>query len=110
MVNEQWLRFDFFEEEKKNFARIFFYGCVRQNQRFSLSLARVDRQRGRLLSPLSADLAEILRGKQARVWLWMMQILLGHVEVRGASVEKPSKTDDFRRFWPGLTDAKIVGF
>ena len=22
-----------------------------------------------------------------------------------AAVEKPSKTDDFRRFWPGLTDA-----
>ena len=50
---------------------------------FAVFLARVDGLRGRLLGPLWADPAEILRGKRARVWLRMMQILLGHVEVRG---------------------------
>ena len=48
---------------------------------FRCFLARVDGLRGRLLGPLWADPAEILRGKRARVWLLMMQILLGHVEV-----------------------------
>ena len=64
--------------------------------------------RGRLLGPLWAEPAEILRGKRARVWLRMMQISLGRVELRGRSgrktVKKGSKTDDFRRFWPGLPD------
>ena len=45
-------------------------------------MVELARRRGRLLGPLWADLAEILRGKHARVWLRMMQILLGHVEVR----------------------------
>ena len=62
-------------------------------------------RRGRLLVPLWADLAEILRGRRARVWLRMMRISLGRVEVRGSSgrktVKKASKTDDFRRFGPG---------
>ena len=63
---------------------------------------------GRLLGPLWADPDEILRGRRARVWLWMMQISLGWVELRGCSgrktEKKASKTDDFRRFWPGLPD------
>ena len=85
MLNEHSLRLGFLKKKLFFFARIFFYGCVHQNQRFSLFLALVDRQHGRLLGPLLADLAEILRGKRARVWLRMMQILLGHVEVRGRS-------------------------
>ena len=68
-------------------------------------MAELAPRRGRLLGPLWADLAEILRGKRARVWLRMMRISLGRVEVRGSSgqktVKKASKTDDFRRFGPG---------
>ena len=52
-----------------------------------------------LLSPLWANPAEILRGKWARIWLRMMQILLGTSRHVGASVEKPSKTDDFGPFF-----------
>ena len=71
-------------------------------------MAELAPRRGRLLGPPWADPAEILRGKRARVWLRMMQISLGRVELRGRSgrktVKKGSKTDDFRRFWPGLPD------
>ena len=74
---------------------------------FRCFLARVARRRGRLLGPLWADPAEILRGKRARVWLQMMQISLGHVEVHGSSGQKTGKifsqTDDFCRFWLGLS-------
>ena len=52
---------------------------------FCCFLARVDGLRGRLLGPLWADPAEILRGKRARVWLLMMEILLGYFEVRSSS-------------------------
>ena len=52
---------------------------------FRCFLARVDRRRGRLLSPRWADPTEILRGKPARVWLLMMEILLGYFEVRSSS-------------------------
>ena len=87
MLNGHSGRFDFLKKRKFFFARIFFYGCIRQNLIFAgfgpgSQVARVDGLRGRLLGPLWADLAEILRGKHARVWLRMMQILLGHVEVR----------------------------
>ena len=79
-----------------------------KNRRFSPVLARVARRRGRLRGPLWADLAEILRGERARVWLLAMRISFGRVELRGRSgqktVKKASKTDDFRRFWPGLPD------
>ena len=80
--------FDFLKKKIKIFARIFFYGCVRQKLIFAgfgpgSQVARVDGLRGRLLGPLWAYPAEILRGKPARVWLRMMQILSGHVEVRG---------------------------
>ena len=83
-------RIRFFEKKNFFFARIFFYGCVRQTLIFAgfgpgSQVARVDGLRGRLLGPLWADLAEIFRGKRARVWLRMMQILLGHVEVRRRS-------------------------
>ena len=64
---------------------------------------------GRLLGPLWADPAEILRGKWARVWLQMMQISLGNVEVHESNgqitAKKLAKTDDFCRFWLGLPDA-----
>ena len=52
---------------------------------FLCFLAQVARRRGQLLGPLWADLTDILRGKPARVWLRLMQILLGHVVVRGRS-------------------------
>ena len=69
---------------------------------FCWFLGRVDGLHGRLLGPLWADPAEILRGKHARVWLRMMQILLGHVEVR---VPRSPST---RATWePGPKPAKI---
>ena len=40
---------------------------------------------GRLLGPPWADLAKILGGRGARVWLQMIQISLGCVEVRERS-------------------------
>ena len=88
MVNRHSGGFDFLKKKFDIFTRIFFYGCVRQKLIFAgfgpgSQVARVDGLRGRLLGPLWANLAEILRGKRARVWLRMMQILLGHVEVRG---------------------------
>ena len=52
--------------KKKFFRENFFYGRVCQNPRFSLFLALVHWQRGRLLGPLEADPTEILRGKRAR--------------------------------------------
>ena len=80
-----------------------------KNQRFSLFLAPVAQRRGRLLGLLWADLPEILRGKRTRVWLQLMQISLGHVEVQGSSGQitgkKFTKTDDFCHFWLGLPDA-----
>ena len=63
---------------------------------------------GRFLGPLWANQAKILHGRGARVWLRMMQISLGWVELRRRSDQKPekvSKTDNFRCFWPGLPDS-----
>ena len=104
VVIEHCAGFDFLKKFFSFFARIFFYGCVRQKLIFAgfgpgSQVARVDGLRDRLLGPLWANLAEILRGKRARVWLRMMQILLGHVEVRGRSSWKTGKkTVKNRRF------------
>ena len=65
---------------------------------FAVFLARVARRRGRLRGPLWADLAEILRGDWARVWLLTMRISLGRVEVRGRSGRKRIKIDGICRF------------
>ena len=46
---------------------------------------------GPLLGPRWADWAEILRGKQARVWLRMIQISLGWVELRGGRGQNTEK-------------------
>ena len=75
---------------KKKFffsARIFFYGCVRQKLIFAVfgPGSQVDRQCSRLLGPLWANLAEILRGEQARVWQQMIGISLMCFTVRGRS-------------------------
>ena len=88
MLNGHRAGFDFLKKKIFFFARIFFHRGFRQDLIFAgfgpcSQVARVDGLRGRLLGPLWANLAEILRGKRARVWLRMMQILLGHVEVRG---------------------------
>ena len=82
--------FDFLKKKVKIFARIFFYGCVRQKLIFAgfgpgSQVARVDGLRGRLLGPLWANLAEILRGKRARVWQQMIGISLMCVDVRRRS-------------------------
>ena len=72
-------------------------------------MAPVAPRRGRLLGPLWADPDEILRGRRARVWLWMMRISLGWVELCGCSgrktEKKASKTDDFFHSWPGSPDS-----
>ena len=66
-------------------------------------MAELAPRRGQLLGPQWADLAEILRGKRARVWLRMMQISLGWVELCGRSGQKTEKkTVKNRRFWPVL--------
>ena len=54
-------------------------------------MAELAPRRGPLLGPLWADWAEILRGKRARVWLRMIQISLGWVELRGGSGQKTEK-------------------
>ena len=73
-----------------------------KSRRFSLFLARVPRWYGRFLGHWRDDLAEIVRGKRAGVWLQMMQISSGCVVICGAAAEKPSKIDDFCCFWPPL--------
>ena len=67
-------------------------------------MAELAPRRGPLLGPRWADWAEILRGKQARVWLQMIQISLGWVEVGRHSGQKTEKNVKNRRFWPGLPD------
>ena len=63
VLNEHSLGFDFLRKFFFLVARTFFYGYVRQNPRFpSFVLVLVDRQHDRLLGPLVADPAEILRG------------------------------------------------
>ena len=59
-------------------------------------------RRGQLLGPLWADGAEILCGKRARVWLQMIQISLGWVELRGSSGQKTEKMVKNWRFSPVL--------
>ena len=54
-------------------------------------MAELAPRRGPLLGPRLADWAEILRGKRARVWLRMIQISLGWVELRGGSGQKTEK-------------------
>ena len=54
-------------------------------------MAPVAPRRGRLLGPLWADPDEILRGRRASVWLRMMRISLGWVELRGCSGRKTEK-------------------
>ena len=71
-------------------------------------MAELAPRRGPLLGPRWVNWAEILRGKRARVWLRMMQISLGHVEVPGRISWKTIKTDDFGRFSPGLTDGARI--
>ena len=61
----------------------------RQMVWFSPFLTRVGQHCGWLFSPLWANLAEILRGERARVWLQTMRISLGCV--RGSSGWKPDK-------------------
>ena len=56
---------------------------------------RVGRHCGRLLGPLWADLAKILRDERARVWLWTMRISLMCIDVRGRT---GWKTFENRRF------------
>ena len=94
------LGFIFWRKKFFFFRRIFSYGYVRQKLIFAVfgPGSQVDRQRSRLLGPLWADLTEILRGKRARVWLRMMQILLGHVEVRGRISWKTIKNRRFSLF------------
>ena len=65
-------------------------------------MAELAPRRGPLLGPRWADRAEILRGKQARVWLLAMQISLGWVELRGSSGQKTKKTVKNWRFLPVL--------
>ena len=65
-------------------------------------MAELAPRRGPLLGPRWADWAEILRGKRARVWLRMIQISLGWVELRGAAAEKPKKRVKNWRFSPVL--------
>ena len=43
---------------------------------FAVFLASVTQLCGQLLRCLLADLVEILGGKWARVWLWMIQIFM----------------------------------
>ena len=69
-----------------------------KNRQFSPFLARVAQQCGQLLGCLRADLAEILSGERARVWLWMIQILLGCDKVCGSSSWKTGKNWQFSRF------------
>ena len=66
-------------------------------------MAELAPRRGRMLSPLWADLAEILRGRRAWVWLRMMRISLGWVEVCGCSGRKTEKSVKNRQFLPFLT-------
>ena len=65
-------------------------------------MAELAPRRGRLLGPQWADLAEILRGKRARVWLRMIQILSGWDELRGSSGRKTEKMVKNWRFSPVL--------
>ena len=65
-------------------------------------MAELAPRRGQLLGPQWADLAEILRGKRARVWLRMMQISLGWVELCRRSGQKTKKRVKNRRFSPVL--------
>ena len=52
---------------------------------FSLFLARISQRNGQLLGCLWVNLAEILGGEWARVWLWTIQILLKCDKVCGSS-------------------------
>ena len=69
-------------------------------------------RRGPLLGPRWADRAEILRGKQARVWLLAMQISLGWVELRRSSGQKTEKNGQklaiFAGFGPGSPTARPI--
>ena len=76
-----------------------------KNRWFSPFLTRVDRGRGQLLGPLWADPAEILRGKQARVWLLMIGISLMCVKVQGRS---GWKTDVFVVFFPDWPTLRLI--
>ena len=75
-------------------------------------MAELAPRRGQLLGPQWADLAEILRGKRARVWLRMMQISLGWVELCGRSGQKTEKKRQkptiFAGFGPGCPTARTI--
>ena len=68
-------------------------------------LARVARWRVRLLGPVWAERAKILRGEWARVWLLVMRISLGPVEVRGSNGQKTGKN---RWFLPFLVSVRAA--
>ena len=84
---------------------------ISQNWRFSPFLTRVDRGRGWLLGPLWTDLAEILRGEQARVWQQMIRISLMCVDIRGSNswktIKKPKKIVCFLWFFLTAVPAYI---
>ena len=65
---------------------------------------------GRLLGPMWTDLAEILRGRRARVWLQTMEISLGCVEVHEPQLINRQKPMIFAVSGPGLTDGVFDGF
>ena len=68
-------------------ANLYFYRVTRIGRIFSQFLARVAYRHG----PLLADLAEILVGEQARVWLLMIEISFEGNVVHGSSSLKSCK-------------------
>ena len=67
---------------------------------------------GPLLGPRWANWAEILHGKQARVWLRIIQISLGRVELRGGGSQKTKKNGQklaiFAGFGPGSPTVRPI--